>query len=91
MESEYSSNFNTRVLRLFIRERTANSIVLGNYENSVTCVIPRDSRFILFREAHIKGIDEEKPYHLKRLSENRYAIKGTAYSLVKEENRIELI
>lgn len=77
-------------MTLFVRERKANSTLIGNYEENCTAVV-HAGRMIEFVSGDVPPINLHKLYHLKKNSPNQYEIIGTDYTLKYLGNqRIEL-
>lgn len=75
---------------LFVRERKANSTLIGNYEENCTAVV-HAGKLIEFISGDVPPIKLNKLYHLKKNSPNNYEIIGTNYTLkYLGSQRIEL-
>ena len=77
-------------MRLYVRQKTENSIVLASREEGIEALVPRTTKMIIFTQGFLKGVLIEKPYHLKKENENSYKIEGTRYKLIKKGEEITL-
>lgn len=77
--------------RLYIKERFAHTISLGNREEGIACLINQDATIILFAKGDLKPIELGKPYQLSKANANEFLILGTGYRITKSKNQIHLI
>lgn len=77
--------------QLYIRERFAHTIRLGNRENGIACVINRDATIIQFAKGDLPPIELGKPYRLSKANANEFLIIGTGHRILKTNHQIFLI
>ena len=77
-------------MRLWIREKSFSSILLGNNEEGVEIVVSENGGFLQITKGKIKHLESHKLYRLKKLSAKAYYLQGTNHQLTNEKGEIEL-
>lgn len=76
---------------LYVKERQYHSTRLWNKNLQIEMVVSNNGLIGTLTRGFVKGLKVKKPYHLTKLENGQYQVKGTPYKLLKTNSSNTII